>query len=300
MNYDSVSRANPALVLCVVDCSPSMEDSGAHEHVFSAISELRFHALAKPKQIHVHIIGFSDHAQPIWQGWCEDFIPPGESELQRYAGSQTHLKGACSAAVEAYKHHVSTRCTGDAPLVNVLFFTDGFHSISLDYGDDKAIHGRTFIEVRKPNHWKSTTPDGLLQYIIGKPNVLLGLIDYSGTLRQFPGSGFSQKFPSDKITKTTILEEGVLSKAYSRESVNPPPPGSSLVEIFGAMDNLLGKRFIVSSDTILQSPAVTSAFVRLGTSTAFSSQNLNTADDELQYRTDWNSEWNISFGDLED
>jgi len=56
-----------------------------------------------------------------------------------------------------------------------------------------------------------------------------------------------------------------------------PPPGQSLEEVFGPIQNLEGRRFIVSSKAIKDNPQVTSAFVRLGTVSTFAGANIGGA-----------------------
>ena len=281
LEHDVPSRSNPALVLCIVDYSKSMEDSGAHEHVFSAIMDLRSHARAKPQQVWVEVIGFHNGILRIFSNWGEKL-----ERIYQPSGSQTHLKMACDEAVKAYETHVEDRCEGKSPLTNILFFTDGEHTPSLDREwpvFTPGVPGRlTKWAGKTPNEWIaplcSTSSSRYL-----KPNILIGVIDYSGDLSEFPEPGYWRVAPSKKFSKASVLEEDVLSKAYLREEANPPRSGTSLNEVLGPMEEKIGKLFIVSSKTILRNPAVTSAFVRLGTSTAFGSGNrdVSTPSDDF-------------------
>ena len=56
--YDEPSRDNPALVLCIIDCSKSMRGSAAYQHAVAAITSLRKHARSKTKNIRL-IVFFS-------------------------------------------------------------------------------------------------------------------------------------------------------------------------------------------------------------------------------------------------
>ena len=258
MKHAKVSRSNPALVICVVDCSKSMAGSNAHRHAFAAITALRRHVRIKKKHVRLVVFGFADGILHGYDGWCEEVVG-----IDLAGGSQTHLKMACNEAVRVYRHHVSHRCEDDDPLANVLIFTDGGHSPGLDrnYPIWGGGEGRE-NEWARPFH-----PDDWIAPIANLENIILGVIDYSGDLPQFPLPG--TKMTVYKVTCASVLEKSLLEKAYARDLTVPPPPGQSLLEVFGPMEDLEGKLFIVSSQTIKQSPQVTSAFVRLGTATTF-------------------------------
>ena len=264
MKHAKVSRANPALVTCAIDCSGSMDGSHAHRHAFAAINALRKHARAKRQQVRLVVIGFSGGAKTEYNGWCENF--PG---IKRMGGtSQTHLKEACDQVGVEYDNHVKNHCNDGNPLVNVLMFTDGSHSPGLDnkYADSGISLGN--------NKWGEKTPDGWIKRIADLENVLLGVIDYSGKLPQFPLP--TLKIPYKKVTCASVLEKSMLQRAYARDLTVPPPPGQSLEDVFGPIQNLVGRRFIVSSKAIKKNPQVTSAFVRLGTASTFAGANTNT------------------------
>ena len=178
---------------------------------------------------------------------------------------QAHLKMACETAVTKYRNR-KKYCEKDDPLTNILIFTDGGHTPGLDWeypwpGD--------FINKRLNKYGEFCCNDWI-KPIATLENVLLGVIDYSGDLLQFPEEGmkFSGK-NSSKVTCCSILSKEILQKAYDRDERNPPPPDQSLLEVFGPIQNLEGRRFIVSSKVIRDRPQVTSAFVRLGTASSF-------------------------------
>ena len=278
--YDEPSRDNPALVLCIIDCSKSMRDSAAYQHAVAAITSLRKHARSKTENIRLIVLGFADGIQLGYSGWCENLI-----SFNLDSGSQTHLKLACDDAVERYNNHVEYYCKDKNPLTNILIFTDGEHSPGLD--TDYPIPGSP---IRKPNKWWGVTPNELILPISNLNNVLLGVIDYSGDLPQFPTPGV-ERMRTGKVTCASILSREILGKAYSRDKNNPPPPGQSIEEVFGLIDNLIGKLFIISSNTISNNPQVTSAFVRLGTASTFGGftqeeNNQITVVDETDFR-DW-------------
>ncbi|SVB71845.1 uncharacterized protein METZ01_LOCUS224699, partial [marine metagenome] len=166
------------------------------------------------------------------------------------------------------RNHVSQRCEDDDPLTNVLLFTDGEHTPMLDKSYPIAgAPGRESEWFRCSSSRFPFHPNGWIEPIAELENVLLGVIDYSGGLPQFPSPG--TKMTPYKVTLASVLEKSLLEKAYARDLTVPPPPGQSLLEVFGPMEDLEGKLFIVSSQTIRQNPQVTSAFVRLGTATTF-------------------------------
>jgi hypothetical protein len=170
---------------------------------------------------------------------------------------------ACHVAVQEYRNHVSQWCEDDDPLANVLIFTDGDHTDGLDRDYPIWAGGQG-----KDNEWaRPFHPNGWIEPIAGLENVLLGVIDYSGDLPQFPLPG--TRMTKYKVNCASVLEKSLLEKAYARDLTVPPPPGQSLLEVFGPMEDLEGKLFIVSSQTIRQNPQVTSAFVRLGTASTF-------------------------------
>jgi len=256
MEHAKVSRANPAVVICAVDCSRSMVGSGALHHATAAISSLRRHARAKRRQVWLVVFGFSDTAErPVYEGWCEDV-----TVFSLRGGSQTHLKMACDEAVTAYDRHVKLRCKEEDPLANVLIFTDGGHSAGIDFN-------YTAYGGRSSNKWFDKSPNGWIAPIAGRPNVILGVIDYSGDLPEFPLPGANMR--RSKVNCASVLGKSMLEKSYAREQSVPPPPGQSLREVFGPLRTLEGRLFIVSSRTIHRRPGVTSAFVRLGTASSF-------------------------------
>jgi hypothetical protein len=265
MKHAKVSESNPALVICVVDCSDSMDGSNAHRHAFAAITSLRRHASGKHRQVRLVVFGFADgiiftQSNRGYDGWCEDVV-----QIRLAGGRQTHLKMACDEAVKLYRNHVSQRCEDDDPLTNILLFTDGEHTPGLDrdYPDWAGGQGmdNEWARPRKTNGW--------IEPIAELENVLLGVIDYSGDLPEFPLPGTEMN--RRKVTCASVLDKSLLEKAYARDRTVPPPPGQSLREVFGPMEDLEGKLFIVSSQTIRQNPQVTSAFVRLGTASTFAS-----------------------------
>lgn len=258
MKHAKVSRSNPALVICVVDCSGSMAGSNAHEHAFAAITSLRRHARAKVRQVRLVVFGFADSINRGYDGWCEDVV-----QIRLGRGSQTHLKMACDEAVKLYRNHVSQRCEDDDPLTNILLFTDGEHTPGLDRDYPHWGGGQGM-----DNEWAIPVPaNGWIEPIAELENVLLGVIDYSGDLPEFPLPGTEMN--RRKVTCASVLDKSLLEKAYARDLTVPPPPRQSLREVFGPMEDLEGKLFIVSSQTIRQNPQVTSAFVRLGTASTF-------------------------------
>ncbi len=262
MKHAKVSRSNPALVICVIDCSKSMDGSHAHRHAFAAINALRKHARGKRQQVRLDVFGFSGGAHPSeYNGWCEDF-----TGIRRMGGSdETHLKEACDQVGVEYDKHVKNHCNDDNPLVNVLMFTDGSHTPGLDI--KRADSGVALGD----NKWADRTPDGWIKRIADLENVLLGVIDYSGKLPQFPLP--TLEIPYRKVTCASVLEKSMLQRSYARDLTVPPPPGQSLEEVFGPIQNLEGRRFIVSSKAIKGNPQVTSAFVRLGTVSTFAGAN---------------------------
>lgn len=271
MEHAKVSQANPALVICAIDCSKSMVYSNARGQAFAAINALRKHANSKKKQVRLIVFGFADGIHLAYDGWCEDV-----TDINLGGGSQTHLKMACEVAVENYRKHVSKYCKDENPLANVLFFTDGSHTPGLDM--EFPIPG---APGKQGKYWRPFDVDDWIKPIADLDNVLLGVIDYSGELPQFPPADqpirkmIPNRVPTkfSKVTVASVLEKSLLERAYARDSSVPPPRGQSLKEVFGPMQKLEGKRFIVSSQTIISNPQVTSAFVRLGTASTFAGTN---------------------------
>ncbi len=270
MKYAKPSRSNPALIICAIDCSGSMKGSKAQKHAFAAINSLRKHARSKQKIVRLIVLGFSGGVRTEYDGWCEDY--PGE--IKSLGGSdQTHLKMACGEVVNLYNDHVETNCKDNNPLTNVLFFTDGAHTPGLDnrYSDSGQKLG--------PDKWAEKTSDQWIMPVAKKDNVLLGVIDYSGELPEFPEP--EEKIWHRKVTCATVLDESILRPAYARDLSVPPPPGQSLREVLGPMEKLEGRRFIVSKKTIEANPQITSAFVRLGTSSTFAGADTDNSYPQL-------------------
>tara|TARA_B110000438_G_C15760246_1_gene626947 strand:+ start:191 stop:1051 length:861 start_codon:yes stop_codon:yes gene_type:complete len=266
MEYAPPSKSNPALVMCIVDCSKSMIDSNALDHALAATTALRKHARGKRETIRLVVFGFADKIYRGYEGWCENV-----GQLRLGQGSQTHLKMACEKACEYYNDHIQL-CRDDNPLVNVLIFTDGNHSPGLDTDFP-------FIGAAVPNkYWEPFHPNDWIKPIADLSNVLLGVIDYSTELPQFPLPGTVIGY-NKKVTCCSVLEKALLEKAYARDLNNPPPRGQSLGEVFGPMEELLGKLFIVNASSIEESPQVTSAFIRLGTASTFGGFSDEGGDD---------------------
>ena len=257
-----------------------MIDSNALDHALAATTALRRHARGKKETIRLDVFGFADKIYPGYNGWCEDV---GQFRLGE--GSQTHLKMACEEACKSYNSHIQ-RCKDDNPLVNVLIFTDGDHSPGLDV--DYPIPG---ANIRKKNkYWEPFHPNDWIKPIAELSNVLLGVIDYSTDLPQFPLPGTVKG--NKKVTCCSVLEKALLEKAYARDLNNPPPRGQSLAEVFGPMEELLGKLFIVNVSSIEDSPQVTSAFIRLGTASTFGGFSDEVGDDGPPPNNDFDfTEW---------
>ena len=173
IEYAEPSMDNPALVLCIIDCSKSMRESAAFDHAVAAITSLRRHARAKRKNIRLVVFGFADGIYPGYEGWCEDLV-----RFNLASGNQTHLKLACDHAVKKYNNHIDNYCIDKNPLTNILIFTDGEHSPGLD--SDWPIPGSP---IYRHNKWFGSPPNDRIKPISELKNVLLGVIDYSGNLQ---------------------------------------------------------------------------------------------------------------------
>ena len=268
-----VSEKNPALVIFVVDVSHSMRDSGNIDHVFATIPELKTIAISKPNQIHFAVIGFDSKAKLVFNHPLEE--APEDFGIPRSHDQRTNLKAAAALAEKVYHSHVSNRCTNLNPLASILFFTDGAHSPGINY-DDQGIRGL------QPNSWHAISVDQFLNF---GENVICGLIDYdlNSSIGNFPKKMFKNK---NKLSAVTRLEENLVSKAYARDISHTPELGQDLTTVFGPEEDLYGKLFVVSVESVEKSPASTSAFVRLGTysSTRSSGVNEQNAKDDTDFR----------------
>jgi hypothetical protein len=254
VEYSAPSQSNPGLILLIVDVSYSMSGSKVLEHIRSAIKELRALGRKKPRSVKFHCLVFSQLTREE-NSWLEEAKLTGYKNLGvKGITSVTNLKAACKDGRRIYLEHVKD-CTTNNPLTNILFFTDGGHTGSLDV--ERNSSGQYYNEwhTKKPNKWLN---------LVTLPNVLIGVIDYGDhPLPQLPEP--SVHIPGTKYTDASILQEGLISNAYLREKENPPPQGHSLLNIFGPQENLIGNKFIISHSIINASPRVTSAFIKLGT-----------------------------------
>ena len=235
MSSDSAtpSAKNPSLVVFVVDNSRSMIDSGQHKHIMDTLVELRSIANGKPKTIKFVLISFAETPVIEYWGYLEDL--PFRSTLYESDERQTNLKAAARKTKEVVEVHIS-ECDAENPTVSVLFFTDGGHSPPLEPG----------ISID--------------EYLDFKPNVTCGMINYTAQ-ENFPSKLTTLPYHLTKVTKLTAE---YLRKAYDREENNPVNPNRSLKTVFGEWEDLVGKLFMIGSETVNSNPEVTAAFVKLG------------------------------------
>lgn len=256
------STKNPSLVVFVVDNSPSMIDSGQHSHIMETLKEMKSIANGKPKIIKFALISFDSRAYLEYSGFMEH--TPLQFNLTESIDRQTNLKAAAREVKRIVQEHTSN-CVDNNPTISVLFFTDGGHTAPLEPG--------TSID----------------QYLDFQPNVTCGLINYSLTAQDnFP----KRMAPLDyRLSKVTRLTEQFLKKAYAREGDNPVTPESSLLNVFGDWKDLVGKLFIIGSETVKSNPGVTAAFVKLGSFSSIASDfegtNIDVAGEGLNLKDEF-------------
>ena len=257
MEHAVVSKKNPALIVFAIDCSKSMRDANQLHHASNALEHLRNKASSKPGQMRLTVFTFTSTIIKAYSGPMEN--APRQFQYDS-SFEQTHLKKACEAVKEEYYGHLKNHCSANDPLVNILFFTDGGHTPGLDLDD---------LRYMEP----SMKPNKILGPIADMPNVVLSVIDYEiqNPLPRFPLSTDHLPQSMYKLSAATVMDSSVLETAYNQEKNKPPKPGESLVDIFGPMEELVDRRFIVNCQDIGHSPKITTAFIRLGTTTASNS-----------------------------
>jgi len=250
VDYSAPSQINPGLILVIVDVSPSMSQSKVLQHIRSAIDELRALGRKKPRSVKFHCLVFSQLRRKQYS-WLEEAKLASHLNL----GETTNLKAACKDAREIYLNHVKG-CTTNNPLTNILFFTDGGHTSSLDRENNQSGFAYNEWHTKKTNEWLN---------LVTLSNVLIGVIDYDQKfpLPQLPEP--SVHIPGNRYTDASVLQEGLVKNAYLREKQSPLTQGHSLLDIFGPQKGLIGKKFIISSSILDTSPRVTCAFIKLGT-----------------------------------
>ena len=181
------------------------------------------------------------------------------SFLSQDIDKRTNLKLACSRVREIYDEHVKN-CSAENPLTNILFFTDGNHSPTLDVDQCPIISGV------RPNKWNEKNTNQWLG-LENHKNVLNGVIDYDSVapMESLPEPTIYHPKRSLRFTDASVLEESLVMQAYEREEEEEIPFQDSLKGIFGPAENLIGKQFIIGADLIKKHPKITTAFIKLGT-----------------------------------
>ena len=256
MEYTDPSTANPGLVVIVVDMSGSMAGSGVINDIQNSIPELQKLGKKKRRMIKFHCVSFGVSVHET-SSWLED---ARGSFLSQDIDKRTNLKLACSRVREIYDEHVKN-CSAENPLTNILFFTDGNHSPTLDVDQLPGI-----IAGVRPNKWNEKNANQWLG-LENHKNVLIGVIDYDSVapMESLPEPTIYHPKRSLRFTDASVLEESLVMQAYEREEEEEIPLQDSLKGIFGPAENLIGKQFIIGADLIKKHPKITTAFIKLGT-----------------------------------
>ena len=224
MDYATPSRANPGLVIFVVDVSGSMSNSGVLSDIRKAMPYVKAIGRKKRRMIKFRSVIFSKTYR-IDKSWLEDAQIHG---LQTTVDKRTHLKQACKVTREIYDEHVAS-CEADNPLTNILFFTDGGHSPNLDVTFYDSFSGTN------PNEWSDKNPSQWLG-LENEANVLTGVIDYDfdNPMESLPVPIRYHRHRSWRFTAASVLDENLIRQAYKQEEEDGTIPlGDSLKGNFG-------------------------------------------------------------------